>query len=310
MNLCEITITQNTPRGTKYTKQNLLNKELIINNIKPFLKAFVLKIIFHKTLNALIPYIYIKKKMKSTWHLVLFYTLISFACSNVDNDVIDEPLNEETPMEIDEPVVGTKSKNIKILALGDSYTIGQSVCETCRFPEQLKDNLKLKFDATYSFDLEIIAQTGWTTSNLKSAINAQDPAANKDLVTLLIGVNNQYQNNPFSLYEQEFPELVQTAKRLAKGNINNVIVVSIPDYAYTTFGGGNKSITDAIDKYNAFAKNYCLQNGIDFVNITDITRMGLQDTDLVASDGLHPSKLAYSKFVERILPIAVQKLKD
>lgn len=248
--------------------------------------------------------------MKSTCYLLLFYTVISFACSNGDNEVVYEQINEEITMETDEPVVDTSPKAIKILALGDSYTIGQSVCETCRFPEQLKDSLLLKLGTDYGLDLQIIAQTGWTTTNLKSAINDQNPEANKDLVTLLIGVNNQYQGKSFSLYEQQFPELVQTAKRLAQGNLNNVIVVSIPDYAYTPFGGGSQSVSEAIDKYNAFAKNYCLQNGIAFINITDITRMGLQDTDLVASDGLHPSKLAYSKFVERILPIAVQKLKD
>lgn len=151
---------------------------------------------------------------------------------------------------------------------------------------------------------DIIAQTGWTTANLKNAIAAQNPANNYDLVTLLIGVNNQYQNKPFSLYEQEFPELVNIAIEKAKGNKNNVIVVSIPDYAYTPFGNGNTTISAQIDIYNAFAENYCIQNNITFVNITDITREGLAQPTLVANDGLHPSDLAYSRFVERIFPKA------
>ena len=97
----------------------------------------------------------------------------------------------------------------------------------------------------------------------------------------------------------------------AGGNANKVIVVSIPDYAYTPFGQGSsdpETISSEIDMYNSFAQSYCLQNNISFVNITDITREGLDNPDLVASDGLHPSELAYSRFVERILPVAVQKL--
>ena len=144
----------------------------------------------------------------------------------------------------------------------------------------------------------------WTTTNLKSAIASQNPTNDYDLVTLLIGVNNQYQNRPFSLYEQEFPELVNIAIDKSKGIKANVIVVSIPDYAYTPFGNGNTTISTQIDAYNAFAENYCIQNNITFVNITDITRQGLVQPNLVASDGLHPSEIAYSKFVERIFPKA------
>ncbi|MGE6356806.1 hypothetical protein ACQKCJ_23295 [Flavobacterium sp. NPDC079362] len=96
------------------------------------------------------------------------------------------------------------SGSIKYLALGDSYTIGQSVCETCRFPEQLKASLKKIYSQT-DFSLKVIARTGWTTSNLISAINNENPDPNYDLVTLLIGVNNQYQGIDFSVYQKEFP---------------------------------------------------------------------------------------------------------
>lgn len=160
----------------------------------------------------------------------------------------------------------------------------------------------LKVDDT--FQTQIIAQTGWTTSNLKSAIATQNPLNDFDLVTLLIGVNNQFQNTPFSVYEQEFPELVTIAIQKAKGKKENVIVVSIPDYSYKPFGNGNATISSQIDTYNNFAENYCIQNNITFVNITDITREGLAQPTLVANDGLHPSDLAYSRFVERIFPKA------
>lgn len=198
----------------------------------------------------------------------------------------------------------SNGKILKYLALGDSYTIGQSVCETCRFPIQLQTQIKNSLTTKDIFITNIIAQTGWTTTNLISAIATQNPTNDYDLVTLLIGVNNQYQNRPFSLYEQEFPELVNIAIDKAKGIKANVIVVSIPDYAYTPFGNGNTTISTQIDTYNAFAENYCIQNNITFVNITDITRQGLVQPNLVASDGLHPSELAYSKFLERIFPKA------
>jgi lysophospholipase L1-like esterase len=201
--------------------------------------------------------------------------------------------------------------NYKYLALGDSYTFGQSVCTDCRFPEQLKDSLQQFLNTEDSFNIKLIAQTGWTTTNLNTAIANEPLLSDYDLVTLLIGVNNQYQNIPFSVYEQEFVTLVNTAIARGKGDKNNVIIVSIPDYAYTPFGQGTSNpsnISTQLDAYNAFAENYCLANNITFINITDITRLGLQQPELVANDGLHPSTVAYSKFVERILPVAKNKL--
>ena len=201
-------------------------------------------------------------------------------------------------------------KNFKLIALGDSYTIGQSVCESCRFPAQLKDSLQARYTAVDTFNLEIIAQTGWTTTNLKNAISSADPQTNFDLVTLLIGVNNQYQNKPFVLYETEFVELVSTAISLVGGDASKLIVVSIPDYAYTPFGQGRNplDISTQLELYNTFAQNYCDDNNLKYVYITDITQEGLNNPALVATDNLHPSTLAYTKFVERILPLALDIL--
>lgn len=232
-------------------------------------------------------------KMKIQHSVTLFFVLLSMSCSKENTTT---PTNPEP------------TKTTKYLALGDSYTIGESVCETCRFPIQLQTKLKGIFTTNTLITTNIIAQTGWTTTNLKSAIASQNPSNDYDLVTLLIGVNNQYQNKPFSLYEQEFPELVSIAIEKVKGNKSNIIVVSIPDYAYTPFGNGNTTISTQIDSYNAFAENYCIQNNISFVNITDITRLGLAQPNLVATDGLHPSEVAYGKFVERIFPVAKAKL--
>jgi lysophospholipase L1-like esterase len=203
---------------------------------------------------------------------------------------------------------GPTPRLFKYLALGDSYTYGQSVCEACRFPEQLKDSLGQYLTTADNLDIKLIAQTGWTTTNLKTAIAAQNLTNDYNLVTLLIGVNNQYQGKPFSLYEQEFPELVDIAIAKAGGNKNRVIVVSIPDYAYTSFGQGAVTITNGINQYNNFAQAYCESIGVSYVYITDITRLGLSQPELVATDGLHPSTLAYAQFTQRILPLAREKL--
>ncbi|MDG1164383.1 MAG: GDSL-type esterase/lipase family protein [Porticoccaceae bacterium] len=200
--------------------------------------------------------------------------------------------------------------NLKLLSLGDSYTIGQAVCDTCSFPEQLKESLVFEYSDRDTLNLQVIAKTGWTTTDLKTAIVTENPAADFDLVTLLIGVNNQVQNRPFEIYEAEFIELVESAISFVGGDANKLTVVSIPDYAFTPFGEFRNpfSISSGIDLLNDYARNYCEENGLTYVYITDITRQGLEDPMLVAPDRLHPSALAYSKFVERLLPVALEKL--
>lgn len=233
--------------------------------------------------------------------LTLLLNLAFFGC----NSKTESNETSSTP-EVEE----TNPKNFKLIALGDSYTIGQSVCETCRFPAQLKDSLQLRYTALDTFNLEIIAQTGWTTTNLKNAISSANPPNDFDLVTLLIGVNNQYQNKPFELYETEFIELVDTAISLVGGNASKLIVVSIPDYAYTPFGQASNAlnISTQLELYNTYAQTYCADNNLKYVYITDITQQGLDNPALVATDNLHPSTLAYTKFVERILPLALDIL--
>jgi lysophospholipase L1-like esterase len=202
------------------------------------------------------------------------------------------------------------ARNIKILSLGDSYTIGESVCDTCSFPEQLKTRLEAEYSEQDEISLQVIAKTGWTTTDLKDAIISEDPLNDFDLVTLLIGVNNQYQGKSVSVYETEFVELVNSAISFVGGDATKLVIVSIPDYAYTPYGqnGNPQAVSADIDLYNAYAEEYTEDNGLTYVYITDITREGLDNPSLVALDGLHPSELAYAKFVERLLPFALDKI--
>ena len=188
----------------------------------------------------------------------------------------------------------------KYLALGDSYTIGESVAESERWPVQLVKTLREKGKSIG--DPTIIATTGWRTDNLKDAIDRAHLKNEYDLVSLLIGVNNQYQGKPAGQYEIEFENLLKKSIQLAKGKKENVFVVSIPDYGYTPFGKPRQAeISKALDQFNAINKRITEKAGIIYINITDISRQGIDQPDLVAGDGLHPSGKMYSLWVERIM---------
>lgn len=190
----------------------------------------------------------------------------------------------------------------KYLALGDSYTIGESVAEPDRWPNQLVRALEAK-GKRYEVP-RIIATTGWRTDNLRAAMESAQLRAEYDLVSLLIGVNNQYQGKPVRDYEGEFADLLQRAITLAKGKKENVFVVSIPDYGYTPFGEKKQvEITKAIDEFNAVNKAITEKAGVRYVNITDISREGLSKSEYVADDKLHPSGVMYQKWVEQIVKI-------
>lgn len=191
-------------------------------------------------------------------------------------------------------------ENVKFLALGDSYTIGESVHEAERWPSILIDSLRernLKCEAP-----KIIAVTGWRTDNLRDAIAKENLREEYTLVSLLIGVNNFYQGKSVENYKPEFEQLLKTAIALSGGNTTHVFVVSIPDYGYTPFGQANmETISKGIDAFNEANRIITERLGVKYINITDISRRGLKEPDLVASDGLHPSGKMYALWVERIL---------
>ncbi len=195
------------------------------------------------------------------------------------------------------------------LALGDSYTIGQSVEAAENFPNQLVTGLQakgIKVNAP-----EIRAVTGWTTGDLIASLRTSAPALPRyDLVTLLIGVNNQFQGRTMTEYQIEFRFLLNEAITFA-GDKKRVLVVSIPDYSVTPFVAGQETteISKEVAQYNALQKKIAAEAGVQFINITPISKQGKKDDSLQAEDGLHPSGKQYEKWVNLLIPKAIQILK-
>ena len=250
--------------------------------------------------------------------LLLLHACLISCSSNSFNT--EDVILQDTIVNVDNNSAGStgdqipqnnSSNNMKYLALGDSYTIGTSVCATCNYPTILQEKLSTELNS--NINLKIIAQSGWNTTALIEAINNQDLSNDFDLVTLLIGVNNQFQQKPFDVYIVEFSILLNRAIQLANGNLNRVVVISIPDYSFTPFGqelNNSQLVSNEIDLYNDFAKKTSESKNVKFLNITDISRQGLSDPTLVASDGLHLSENAYGEFVERLLPICLEIIND
>ena len=189
---------------------------------------------------------------------------------------------------------------LRFLALGDSYTIGQSVAEEERWPNQLAT--ALLYEGVAVEELKIIAQTGWRTDNLYSMIGGLVPDPPYNLVSLLIGVNDQYQGKDIKLYPDEFRRLLQKAIALCDGQKESVFVLSIPDYGYTPFGASNReTISTEIDQYNEMNKQISEEMGVVYFNITGISRQALEKPEYIASDNLHPSGEMYAKWVELIM---------
>lgn len=200
--------------------------------------------------------------------------------------------------------IATPAGELSYLALGDSYTIGEAVAQSSCFPFQLAsqlNNVGIKVNTP-----KIIAKTGWTTNELQDGIKAEALTAKYDIVTLLIGVNNQYRGNSIETYRTEFKELLQTAISFAGGNKTHVFVVSIPDWGATPFGKqsgrGAEAIAKEIDAFNTVNKEEALKTGISYTDITPGSRNAATDKSLVASDGLHPSGVMYKDWVTLLAP--------
>ncbi len=195
---------------------------------------------------------------------------------------------------------------VQYLALGDSYTIGESVEPEGRWPLQLA--AALRADGVVIDDPRIIARTGWTTDELSSAIDAAAPLGDDyGLVTLLIGVNNQYRGRTVDEYAREFAVLLERAIGFAGRRAGRVVVLSIPDWGVTPFaarsGRDVSAIARELDAYNAAAAKLCAQRGVAFVDIAPVSRARGAEPAMLADDGLHPSAAMYAEWARLAQPV-------
>jgi len=262
----------------------------------------------------------IKKYTKYVYcPLLLFVATITISCGK-EVDITNIPPSTNPPSSMDTSVnlsLSTDTSFVSLsvtdtsvksyLALGDSYTIGQSVPESDRFPNQVARLLRgenIKID-----DPKIIATTGWTTGNLINALNLSPPQKKYSFVSLLIGVNNQYQGKSIDEYKVEFTLLLNRSIEYA-GNKRKVFVLSIPDYSVTPFASNSdkKKIASEIDSFNAINKEISYQLGVNYLDITAISREALNDATLIATDGLHPSGKQYKRWAELLAPMMKKSL--
>ena len=203
-----------------------------------------------------------------------------------------------------------RGSGARYLALGDSYTIGEQVEPAQRWPAQLVSLLRQ--EGLGVADPEIIARTGWTTRDLIAGIESTAPRGRFDLVSLLIGVNNQYQGRDVEEYRSEFRGILARAVAFAGGAAGRVIVVSIPDWGATPFAKGRDRarIADEIDLFNAVNREESERAGARYVDVTGISSLSGAPggESLVVSDGLHPTGAMYAEWARRILPQALVAL--
>jgi len=196
----------------------------------------------------------------------------------------------------------------RYLALGDSYTIGTGVTEAERWPAQL-----VKLVRAEGLDIaepEYVARDGWTTTDLSAGIREAAPRSPFDLVSLLIGVNNQYRGLPLGEYREELHDLLRLAIEYARGEPRRTILLSIPDWSVTPFAEGRNrgEIAAAIDRFNAATRDEAARSKVARIDVTPASRMAATTSGLLTDDGLHPSGAMYGSWAELALPGALAAL--
>ena len=207
-----------------------------------------------------------------------------------DNLIVEDNLN--TPRE----------SPYSFIALGDSYTIGEGVNEDERWPNQFVD---VAYESGVDFDQPmIIAETGWKTYDLLNAINQTNFTKKYDYISLLIGVNNQFNSRPIDEFEEDLNKLMDEMKRIKK-NDGSIIIISIPDWGYTPFGESSdmSDISEQINLFNSSLRKFATTNGLKYVDVTEISRRGINEPDLITNDNLHPSGIMYLEWAKKIYNI-------
>ena len=204
------------------------------------------------------------------------------------------------------------NSEVRFLALGDSYTIGEGVSPADRWPTRLAATMRAM--GIQVGEPIVIARTGWTTDELSAAVDETNPLGTFDVVTLLIGVNNQYRGRSAEEYRAQFRALLSRAVAFAGARANGVVVVSIPDWGVTRFatqsGRNPRTIANEIEVFNGAARDEAAAAGAQFVDVTETSRRVSMESDLTADDGLHPSARMYELWTRLILPAALEAVQS
>ena len=238
---------------------------------------------------------------------ILFLTIIIIlSCSN-ENHLNDKDQNEfisnnqEALIDISDNTNQslTESNNLSFLALGDSYTIGESVSQDQRWSNQMVD-IALNQDVFFD-QPNIIAKTGWRTEQLIDTLNKINFNKKFDYVSLMIGVNNQYSLKPIDIFRSDLIKLLDMSIGYSIKR-DNVVLISIPDWGVTPFAEGydRNIIKEDIDQFNSVIKDIANTNNILYVDVTEISRRAMIEKDLIANDSLHPSGKMYKEWAEKI----------
>lgn len=199
---------------------------------------------------------------------------------------------------------------LRYLALGDSYTIGEAVQEADSWPNQLADRIRA---AGYKLeDPQIVARSGWTADDLAAGLQQAEIEPPYDLVSLLIGANNQFRGFSLESYRQELAALLEQAVAYAGNRPDRVLVLSIPDWSMTPVGSrfDGDLVAGEIDAFNRVIIQEADRLGVRYIDITPISRNAEKDPGLVAADGLHPSGKMYGQWVPLVMEEALPALQE
>ena len=242
-------------------------------------------------------------RFRIIFKVVLFSTFINGCGFSINNDDENLNLNELTLNQDAESNLDITNKNpFSFLALGDSYTIGEGVNEDERWPNQFVD---IANENNVNFDKpKIIATTGWKTHDLINAINNTNFTNKYDYISLLIGVNNQFNSRPIEEFEEDLNKLMKKMKDLKK-NDGSIIIISIPDWGYTPYGNVSErdDISKQINLFNSRLKYFASTNDLKYVDITEISRRAIKEPNLISNDNLHPSGIMYLEWAKKIYNI-------